>query len=355
MKEWPTLEEIKERFKNNNDSHINEEYFKKNVYILFSDIYNIDEGISLFNYFDLETIVAVVDKSYIPTADDINYISKKNKCEKNSLITFLFSNINRIYKDNLPMNKAKDLIIQSKAPENLENIYEKTHPFSMPDVNQNYEKFLTRLEILESFGTNNRSIYDSNEIFSKEDPLEIRKWVLEQINKYNIGRLENEKSIKRLNEIQGWTWDLIEFNLKSIENNIKNKSIYPNISKLNYINKNKEYIYNNTQIFPCILKILVDVEQKVIASQAAINIINDVLTCKINPKKIELDIIDSFVFKTNVKTLKTIGKSHKLSREAVRQVKNKLYSKLYHPSTLYYIKNIHGNQYLEEYINKFIK
>lgn len=355
MKEWPTLDEIKERFKYNNDSHINEEYFKNNVYILFSDIYNIDEGISLSYYFDPETIVAVVEKSYIPTADDIDYISKKKKCEKHSLIAFLFSNINRIYEDNLPMNRTKDLIIKSEAPENLENIYEKTHPFSMPDANPNYEKFLTRLEILESFGTQNRSIFDSNEIFSKEDPYEIKKWVLERINNYKIGKLENEKSIKRLKEIQGWTWDLIEFHLKSIEHNIKNKSIYPNISKINYIIKNKEYIYNNTQIFPCILKILVGVEQKVIASQATINIINDVLTSKINPKKIELDIIDSFVFKTNVKTLETIGKSHKISREAVRQVKNKLYSKLYHPSTLYYIKNIHGNQYLEEYINRFIK
>ena len=234
MQEWPTLDEIKERFKYNNDSHINEEYFKKNVYILFSDIYNIDEGISLFNYFDPETIVAVVEKSYIPTADDINFLSKMKKCEKKIVINFIFSNINRICKDNLPMNRTKDLIIKNEAPENLENIYEKTHPFSKPQTNPNYEKFLTRLEILESFRTQNRSIFDSNEIFSKEDQYEIRVWVLEQINKYNSGKLENEKSIKRLKEIQGWTWDLIEFNLKSIENNIKNKSINPNISKLNY-------------------------------------------------------------------------------------------------------------------------
>jgi hypothetical protein len=352
---WPTLEEFKIRFKEKNDNYINEVNLKSNVYLLFSDIFDIDGGESLCNYFDSDTILAVVKKSYIPTSDDIDYISKMKKWNRSLVISYLFTNVYELSKENIVMNAMKDVNVNNTAIVELDDIYEDKHTLSNSELNPNYKIFLTRVEVLESLGDLYTKINSDNYKFSEDDPYEIRKWIREQIRNRNTGRLENKNSIKRLTEIDGWTWDLLEFKLRVIENNLSNKNKILNRENFNLITKNEDYIYNNVGLFPNITILLVDIKEKINKNKVSITIINDVLSKKIHPKKIEQDIIDSFVYKTNIKTLENIGKNYKLSREAVRQIKRKLYSKLFHPSTLYYIEKKYGAKYLEAYMNRFDK
>jgi hypothetical protein len=346
---WPTSEELKAMFMPGSKNYINERLLRTNLYSMTSDIWDKDNGISILKHLDKGTILAIVEMRYIPTSEEIDIYSKLLTINKNLVISRLLSEefVELISNETMDFEVKID-IGNSSSNSLIELVDKKPHPFTKADNNFNYDMFLTRVSILESIGSIKESVYEGNLCFSEEDPVEIKSWVAEQIRNYKISRI-TQKSIERLSNIKDWTWDINDFNLNIVEYKLK-RNERPGGAWKKLVTSNINYIESSKDRFPVLFALLQEINFHRDNEIKSIQILREILDCNIKLTEIEIDILNSFTFKTNKQTLEGIGKKYGLGREAVRQTKCKLQSKLTHPVLLMDVYNNYDKIYLPYYL-----